>query len=126
MTKFCTNCGAEIEKGQDKCIVCGKVFNYKKEPINETYKGINTSINPGEKNRIIAVILGFFFGTYGIHNFYLGYNKKATIQFILSLFVFILNLPIIGFIIFLWAMTETILILARVIDKDGDGNSIRP
>lgn len=126
MTKFCTNCGAEVEKGQDKCVVCGKVFNYKKAPINETYKGINTAINPGEKSRVIAVILGIFFGSYGIHNFYLNYNKKATIQFIISLLSFILRLSIISFMIFLWAMTETILILVRVIDKDGYGNSIRP
>lgn len=126
MTKFCTNCGTEIEKGQDKCVVCGKVFNYKKEPISETYKGINSAINPGEKSRVIAVILGIFFGSYGIHNFYLGYKNRGIIQFLLSFFTFLFSLPLIGFFVFIWGITETILILIRVIDKDGYGNSIRP
>ena len=27
MGKFCTNCGSELESGQDKCQYCGKAVN---------------------------------------------------------------------------------------------------
>ena len=32
------------------------------------------------KNKIVAAALAFFFGTFGVHNFYLGYTGKALFQ----------------------------------------------
>lgn len=32
----------------------------------------------GERSRMLAVILGFFFGTFGVHQFVLGYTKKGA------------------------------------------------
>ena len=32
------------------------------------------------KNKIVAAALAFFFGTFGVHNFYLGYTKRGAYQ----------------------------------------------
>lgn len=32
------------------------------------------------KNKIVAAALAFFFGAFGVHNFYLGYTKRGAYQ----------------------------------------------
>ena len=32
------------------------------------------------KSKMVAGLLGIFFGSFGVHNFYLGYNTKAVLQ----------------------------------------------
>ena len=59
------------------------------------------------KQWIVAVLLAFFLGTLGIHNFYLGYTTKGVIQLILSLTFF--GLLITG----IWAFVEFIMIIMR-------------
>ena len=59
------------------------------------------------KQWIIAVLLAFFLGTLGIHNFYLGYTTRGIIQLVLTL-------TFIGAIVSaVWAFIEFILILMR-------------
>ena len=59
------------------------------------------------KQWLVALILGFFFGGFGVHNFYLGYTNRAIIQLILTITVF--GAPITG----VWVLIELILILMR-------------
>ena len=59
------------------------------------------------KQWIIALLLAFFVGPLGIHNFYLGYTSRGLIQLILS--VIIIGLPITA----IWALIEFIMILMR-------------
>ena len=59
------------------------------------------------KQWIVALILGFFFGGFGVHNFYLGYTNRAIIQLILTITVF--GAPVTG----VWVLVELILILMR-------------
>ena len=59
------------------------------------------------KQWLVALILGFFFGGFGVHNFYLGYTNRAIIQLILTITVF--GAPITG----VWVLVELILILMR-------------
>ena len=59
------------------------------------------------KQWIIALLLAFFVGPLGIHNFYLGYNGRGLIQLILS--VIIIGLPITA----IWALIEFIMIIMR-------------
>ena len=69
------------------------------------------------KSYVVAALLAFFLGEFGVHNFYLGYTRRATIQ----LLVFLLGIPlcllIIGIPMVLgvaaWAFVEFILILMR-------------
>jgi TM2 domain-containing membrane protein YozV len=38
-----------------------------------------------ESKRMIAALLAFFLGAFGVHKFYLGYTKAGVIQLVLSL-----------------------------------------
>ena len=59
------------------------------------------------KQWIVALLLAFFLGALGIHNFYLGYTGKGIIQLILTITVICAPVSAI------WALIEFIMILAR-------------
>ena len=59
------------------------------------------------KQWIVALLLAFFVGIFGIHNFYLGYTAKGVIQLILSATV--IGMLVTG----IWAFVEFIMIIMR-------------
>lgn len=59
------------------------------------------------KQWFVAMLLAFFVGALGIHNFYLGYTSKGVIQLILTITV--IGAPIAA----IWALIEFVLILAH-------------
>ena len=59
------------------------------------------------KQWIVALLLAFFLGGFGVHNFYLGYNTKGIIQLVLT--ITLIGAPISG----IWALVEFIMIIAR-------------
>ena len=59
------------------------------------------------KQWIVALLLAFFVGFVGVHNFYLGYTGKALFQLLGTL----LTCGILAFPIAIWAFIEGILIL---------------
>ena len=59
------------------------------------------------KQWIVAVLLAFFLGALGIHNFYLGYTGKGIIQLILTITV--IGAPIAA----IWAFIDFIMLLMR-------------
>lgn len=63
---------------------------------------------PQPKSRVAAGLLGIFLGGLGIHRFYLGYTTIGVIQIILTVFLGILTLGLVG----LWGLIEGIMILA--------------
>lgn len=66
------------------------------------------------KQWIVAVLLAFFLGTLGIHNFYLGYTTKGIIQLVLTL-------TFIGLIVSgIWAFIDFIMLLMRAGDYATD------
>lgn len=79
------------------------------------------------KSKVAAGLLGIFLGAFGVHNFYLGYTKKAVAQLLLTLIGWIaFGLgPVIATI---WALIEAILILTSKPGtkwhKDGKGNEL--
>lgn len=109
MAKFCSNCGKLIKEDQDVCLNCGKVINDKA-----------TQKDPNSKSKIVAGLLGTFFGALGVHNFYLGYNNKALTQLLLS----ILSCGVLSFISAIWGLIEGIQILTGTISVDAQGKPI--
>ena len=86
---YCKNCGAQILEDADVCVNCGKL-------VKQTNLCENSN---KETNYILFAIL---FGCLGVHNFYIGKTKKATIQLLLTLCsCFILSIPV-----SIWAMVE--------------------
>ena len=59
------------------------------------------------KQWLVALLLGLFFGGFGVHNFYLGYTNRAIIQLILTITV--IGAPVTG----VWVLIELIMILMR-------------
>ena len=72
----------------------------------------------GEKNRYTAGILAILLGTFGVHNFYLGYTKKAIIQLVLGF------TTIFSFVSTIWGVYEGILLFTDKINIDGKGKII--
>lgn len=68
------------------------------------------------KSKMAAGLLGIFLGGWGIHNFYLGFTKKAIIQIIVS----ICTCGIGG----IWGLVEGIMILTGSISEDANGNPL--
>ena len=58
-------------------------------PSTQAHPGRNSLAHyyaaPQAKTRVIFVLLGIFLGALGVHNFYAGYTKKASIQLCVTL-----------------------------------------
>lgn len=107
MAKYCSNCGKELKDNADVCLHCGKIVN-------------NISFNTGVKSKLIAGLLGIFVGVFGVHNYYLGYNKKATTQLLIT----VLSFGILSFVSAIWGLIEGIQILSGTINTDADGKPL--
>jgi len=105
---FCPGCGAPTNESDVYCQSCGIAFVYNNN-AGET--------EVGNKSKIVAGLLALFFGGLGIHNFYLGYIKKAVIQLILGIICC-------GTVSSVWALVEAIMLFTGYISKDGSGKLI--
>jgi TM2 domain-containing membrane protein YozV len=67
---------------------------------------------PMPKSRVVFVLLAVFLGSFGAHNFYAGYNRKAVVQLCLT----ICTCFFASLITWIWAIVE-----ACVVTRDDDG-----
>lgn len=123
---FCKQCGKPIDDGEELCEDCKKVINNETtttpEPeTRENTSSQNTTANPNAKSKLAAALFGIFLGTFGVHNFYLGYNGKAIAQLLIT----ILSCGALAFVSAIWGLIEGILILTGSITVDADGNEFR-
>ena len=65
----------------------------------------------GEKNRIVAAVLAFFLGSFGVHKFYLGKNGAGVVMLLMGTVGWILVLP--GLAALLIAFLEFIVYLIK-------------
>lgn len=63
---FCPKCGAEINENQPVCAQCSN------EKKSNSVNTIGSDFVNAKRNKWIAIIFAFFFGSFGIHKFYLG------------------------------------------------------
>ena len=117
MSKFCTNCGQELDENIKFCVNCGKKVNNIEDNSNISTADINT-FTP--KSKIVAGLLGLFLGGLGIHNFYLGYTGKAVAQLLMTL----LSSGLLYLASGIWGFIEGIMILTSSIKEDADGNPL--
>ncbi len=83
-TKYCANCGGELMPNAIACMKCGVAVDY---GVSSTQKKANAIANgkfdgwcPADKDKTVAILLAFFLGGIGIHNFYLGETKKGVFK----------------------------------------------
>lgn len=112
MAKFCTNCGAPMEDGQNACTSCGNVVGTATANQSTTQR----TAAPGAKSKLAAGLLGIFLGAYGVHSFYLGYTGKGVAQILVTIFTCGIGS--------LWGFIEGILILCGSINTDANGNPL--
>ncbi len=101
---FCPNCGEETNSEAVVCVKCGASLA---APVEEK----------SSKGKLVAGLLGIFLGGWGVHNFYLGFTKKAIIQIIVT----IVTCGIGAW----WGIIEGILVLCGKIDKDAEGKKLK-
>lgn len=90
-------------------------FQTRGEAAVEIYPDPNSPVplTYGEKNKFVAGLLALFVGTFGVHKFYLGYNRAGLIMLgctLLGWILFFLPTMIVGVIAFVEAiiyMTRT-------------------
>ena len=99
---FCQNCGEATDPNAVACTKCGAALTV--APAGE------------QKSKLVAGLLGIFLGSFGIHNFYLGYTKKAVAQLLICLLGSCLVVgPVAASI---WGLVEGIMILCGKISVD--------
>lgn len=103
---FCPNCGSQNDDNANNCSNCGT-------PLKQ---GATQSNGEAPKSKLVAGLLGIFLGYLGVHNFYLGFTKKAVIQIIVTLVTCGIGA--------LWGFIEGILILCGNINTDAKGNRL--
>lgn len=105
-SKFCANCGKEVNPGAAICTNCGAAVAAKAAVVGGE-----------QKSKLVAVLLAFFLGGIGIHDFYLGYNKNGIIKIILTVCT--------GVGGGIWALIDFIRLLTGSLDKDANGVELK-
>ncbi|MGL5068251.1 MAG: TM2 domain-containing protein [Sarcina sp.] len=93
---FCLECGVKKGNGNSFCQMCGSA---KKSPNQDVcltcgaklksgfggFDNSNVNYNGGtsDKTKLITLLLWFFVGSLGIHQFYAGNNKRGILYLIL-------------------------------------------
>ena len=133
MAKFCAHCGTSLDEGTKFCLNCGSNCEAVSAKAPEAPQMNATMVNnpaptvsmnsaavPG-KSRVVAGLLGLFFGSLGVHNFYLGRTGRAVAQLLIT----VLSCFLLSFISGIWGFIESILILCGNVQVDGNGNPLK-
>ncbi len=104
--KFCSNCGSEVNPGAIICTKCGAAT-----------KATISNVTGEQKSKLIAVLLAFFLGSIGIHDFYLGYNKYGVIKIVLTVCTGIGGA--------IWALVDFIRLLTGSLNADANGVELK-
>lgn len=93
----------------------------------QQYGGVYVEEVPwSDKSKLAAGLFGILLGTFGVHNFYLGYTGKAVAQLLIT----ILSFGLLSFVSAIWGLVEGILILSASVgtqwDLDAQGLPMRP
>ncbi len=86
----CKYCGSEISRlDKENCPFCGgrkplEGEDMTTQDMTKALESLNGIELPKPKSKIIAAILAFVFGIFGVHNYYLGKYKIGLITFGIS------------------------------------------
>ena len=138
---FCKSCGKEIPEGQELCDECaakntenvvvegetvqnnsqGNTSSTNEAPAKEAKVVNDANTDPNAKSKMAAGLLGILLGTFGVHNFYLGYTGKALAQLLITL----LSCGSLAVVSSIWGLIEGIMILTGSINTDANGNPLK-
>lgn len=99
---FCRFCGAELDKDTKTCPKCGSSVGEGSNGFYNPDGSIGRIVNG--KNKFAAALFSLFFGTFGIHYFYLG----NTLYGVLCILFFWTGIPaILGVVTAIMILTES-------------------
>lgn len=115
----CTNCGVARGQGYSYCWNCASPVS---DPAAMACMNCGAALNfanstSQQKSKMAAGLLGIFLGTFGVHNFYLGFTGKAVAQLLIS----VLSCGVLAIVSGIWGLVEGIMILSGSIDRDAKG-----
>lgn len=89
----------------------------------------NQPVQPvAQKSKIVAALLAFFLGQFGLHNYYLGYNNRGTQMLITWIVAFVTSFIVIGLFVYIvlgiWVFIDFILILLGAGRFSTDANGV--
>ena len=73
---FCQNCGHAVNENATVCLNCGVALENKNGNTNDPLNG---------QDKVTMILICFFLGGIGIHNFMMGEKKKGILKIVLSL-----------------------------------------
>ncbi len=71
-TAYCANCGQTVNANADYCMNCGVAIKKK------------AGGNLNGQDKIVMILICFFLGGLGIHNFMMGETKKGIFRIVMS------------------------------------------
>ena len=71
---FCSNCGTQLNPNADVCLNCGVAVK----------KEVKTG-NMKDEDKIGLMLICFFIGFLGVHNFMLGETKKGVFKILINI-----------------------------------------
>ena len=71
---YCANCGAALGENADVCMSCGVAV--KKAAVGDA--------NLNGQDKLVMILICFFLGAFGIHNFMMGETKKGILRLVLT------------------------------------------
>ena len=115
--KFCQNCGFELPENAAFCQNCGVDVRSEKEK-----KAAEVNANPNAKSKLVVGLLGIFLGSLGVHNFYLGFTKRAVAQLLIT----VLSCGALSTVSAIWGLIEGIFYLTgnEKYSTDAEGNPL--
>ena len=85
-------------------------------------------VSEAPKSWLTALLLCFFLGSFGAHNFYLGYKKRAITQLVLVVIGILTSIIVIGVLFILavgiWAFVEFLMLLINADYRDAWGRPL--
>lgn len=115
----CEYCENEVPSGVCRCPSCGAAVKFSVDvvvaqaKIDEAPTCVPASAGCGEvplsykrKMKAVYVVLGFFFGPIGVHNFYAGYKRRAIAQLLIT----VLSFGCLLLVSWIWAIVEIIMV----------------
>ncbi len=138
---YCRNCGTELQMGEktckkcsytrgfgvDYCPDCGAATEARARKCPQCEGTLFVMRNTKPRNRVLAAVLAFFLGAFGVHNFYLGYMRRGLLQAVVT----VVGFGLLYFIPFtigaplvmgLWGIKEGFELASGSVRVDADGN----
>ena len=137
---YCKNCGSEVDPKAAICVKCGYQLgtgnNFCHNCGNAVAPGANVCTSCGfaqsvapsgeQKSKLVAVLLAFFLGSIGIHDFYLGYTKEGVGQLMMGGLCGLMTLGIATICSWIWAICEGIALIKGKMTKDANRQPLKP